>query len=144
MNFPCERISHSEEETKLIAEEFLSVLKPGDVVVLNGDLGTGKTFFIKKITEALGITKANSPTFAIVNEYESGQDTRIYHFDFYRINKVAELHDIGLEDYLADDEAITFIEWGELFPEVLPHKRYEIKIEEVSNEQRKFRFNKFT
>jgi tRNA threonylcarbamoyladenosine biosynthesis protein TsaE len=143
MNFPCERISHSEEETRLIAEEFLSELKPGDVVVLNGDLGTGKTFFIKKITEALGITKANSPTFAIVNEYDSEPDIRIYHFDFYRINKEAELHDIGLEDYLADNEAITFIEWGELFPDVLPHKRYEIKIEESENEQRKFRFNKF-
>lgn len=144
MDFPSERISRSEEDTKQLALEFLSELKAGDVVVLNGALGTGKTFFIKKITEALGITKANSPTFAIVNEYESEQNVRIYHFDFYRINKEAELHDIGLEDYLADNEAITFIEWGELFPDILPHKRYEIKIEEIENEQRKFRFSKLT
>lgn len=142
MDFPCEKISHSEDDTRLIAEEFLTELKPGDVVVLNGALGTGKTFFIKKITEALGITKANSPTFAIVNEYESEPATRIYHFDFYRINKEAELHDIGLEDYLADNEAITFIEWGELFPDVLPHKRFEIKIEVSENEKRKFSFFK--
>lgn len=141
MEFPCERISNSEEDTKLIALEFLTELKAGDVVILNGELGTGKTFFIKKIVESFGVQYANSPTFAIVNEYDS--QPMIYHFDFYRINKVNELHDIGLEDYLTDSEAITFIEWGELFPEVLPSKRYEIKIEEIKNEKRKFRFFKY-
>jgi tRNA threonylcarbamoyladenosine biosynthesis protein TsaE len=141
MEFPCERISNSEEDTKQIALEFLSELKASDVVVLNGELGTGKTFFIKKIAESLGVHNANSPTFAIVNEYDS--QPKIYHFDFYRINKVNELHDIGLEDYLTDSDAITFIEWGELFPEALPSKRYEIKIEEIENEKRKFRFFKY-
>lgn len=141
MKFPCERISNSEEDTKQIALEFFSELKSGDVVVLNGALGTGKTFFIKKIAESMGVKNANSPTFAIVNEYDS--QPRIYHFDFYRINKVNELHEIGLEDYLTDSEAITFIEWGELFPEVLPSKLYEIKIEEIENEKRKFRFFKY-
>lgn len=141
MKFPCERISYSEEDTKQIALEFFSELKAGDVVVLNGTLGSGKTFFIKKIAESLGVQNANSPTFAIVNEYDSQQ--KIYHFDFYRINKVNELHEIGLEDYLTDSEAITFVEWGELFPEVLPSKRYEIKIEIIENEKRKFRFFKY-
>uniref|UniRef100_A0A832G7Q0 tRNA threonylcarbamoyladenosine biosynthesis protein TsaE n=1 Tax=Ignavibacterium album TaxID=591197 RepID=A0A832G7Q0_9BACT len=141
MDFPCERISSSEDDTKHIALEFLAELEAGDIVVLNGELGTGKTFFIKKIAESLGVHNANSPTFAIVNEYDS--QPKIYHFDFYRINKVNELHDIGLEDYLTDSDAITFIEWGELFPEVLPAKRYEIKIEEIENEKRKFRFFKF-
>lgn len=141
MEFPYERISSSEEQTKQIALEFLSELKAGDIVVMNGDLGTGKTFFIKKIAEEMGVQNANSPTFAIVNEYDS--QPRIYHFDFYRINKVNELHDIGLEDYLTDSEAITFIEWGELLPEVLPSKRYEIKIEQLENEKRKFRFYRF-
>ncbi|MCL6494138.1 MAG: tRNA (adenosine(37)-N6)-threonylcarbamoyltransferase complex ATPase subunit type 1 TsaE [Ignavibacterium sp.] len=142
MEFPCERISSSEEDTKQIALEFLSFIKAGDVVILNGELGTGKTFFIKKIAESLGVQNANSPTFAIVNEYDS--QPKIYHFDFYRINKVNELHDIGLEDYLTDSDAITFIEWGELFPEILPSKRYEIKIEEIENEKRKFRFFKYS
>ena len=141
MKFPSERISNSEEDTKQIALEFFSELKSGDVVVLNGALGTGKTFFIKKIAESLGVQNANSPTFAIVNEYDS--QPKIYHFDFYRINKVNELHEIGLDDYLTDSEAITFIEWGELFPEVLPLKLYEIKIEEIENEKRKFRFFKY-
>lgn len=141
MEFPCERISNSEADTKQIALEFFSELKAGDFIVLNGALGTGKTFFIKKIAESLGVQNANSPTFAIVNEYDS--QPKIYHFDFYRINKVNELHEIGLEDYLTDSEAITFVEWGELFPEVLPSKRYEIKIEEIENEKRKFRFFKY-
>ncbi|WP_337865236.1 tRNA (adenosine(37)-N6)-threonylcarbamoyltransferase complex ATPase subunit type 1 TsaE [Ignavibacterium sp.] len=141
MDFPAERISSSEEQTKQVALEFLSELNASDVVVINGDLGTGKTFFIKKIAEAMGVQNANSPTFAIVNEYDS--QPRIYHFDFYRITKVNELHDIGLEDYLNDPEAITFIEWGELFPEVLPSKRYEIKIEQLVNEKRKLRFYRF-
>ncbi|MGQ9797851.1 MAG: tRNA (adenosine(37)-N6)-threonylcarbamoyltransferase complex ATPase subunit type 1 TsaE [Ignavibacterium sp.] len=141
MKFPCERISNSEDDTKQIALEFFGELKAGDVVVLNGELGTGKTFFIKKIAESLGVQNANSPTFAIVNEYDS--QPKIYHFDFYRINKVNELHEIGFEDYLTDSEAIIFIEWGELFSEVLPSKRYEIKIEEIENEKRKFRFFKY-
>jgi tRNA threonylcarbamoyladenosine biosynthesis protein TsaE len=141
MEFPCEKISNSESDTEKIALEFFQELKAGDVVVLNGQLGTGKTFFIKKIAEALGVNNANSPTFAIVNEYNS--EPKIYHFDFYRINKVNELHDIGIEDYLSDSEAITFIEWGELFPEVLPARRFEIIIEEIENEKRKFRFFKF-
>jgi len=141
MEFPCEKISNSESDTEKIALEFFQELKAGDVVVLNGQLGTGKTFFIKRIAEALGVNNANSPTFAIVNEYNS--EPKIYHFDFYRINKVNELHDIGIEDYLSDSEAITFIEWGELFPEVLPARRFEIIIEEIENEKRKFRFFKF-
>lgn len=141
MKLPAVLISNSEEETKNIAIEFLKHLKDGDVIVLNGDLGTGKTFFIKKIAEELNINNANSPTFAIVNEYNGNK--KIYHFDFYRINKVNELHDIGLEDYLTDQTALTFIEWGNLFPEILPGKRYEINITIVENEKRKFEITKF-
>lgn len=141
MMLPVEFISSSEEETANIALNFLEELKEGDVVILNGDLGSGKTFFIKKIAEALNIHNANSPTFAIVNEYYG--DKKIYHFDFYRINKVNELHDIGLEDYLTDQNAITFIEWGEMFPEVLPSKRYEINIRVINDEKRIFEIRKF-
>lgn len=140
MKLPAVLISNSEEETKNIAIEFLKDLKDGDVIVLNGDLGTGKTFFIKKIAEELNINNANSPTFAIVNEYTGNK--KIYHFDFYRINKVNELHDIGLEDYLADQNAITFIEWGNLFPDILPENRYEINITIIEDEKRKFEIRK--
>lgn len=141
MIFPAEFISKTEEDTKRIALDFMKELKEGDVIVVNGNLGTGKTFFIKKIAEAFNINNANSPTFAIVNEYNG--DIKIYHFDFYRISKVNELHDIGLEDYLTDQNAITFIEWGELFPEVLPSQRFEINISIIEDEKRIFKIRKF-
>ena len=117
---------YSEKDTNELAEEFSLNLKTGDVIVLNGELGAGKTFFIKRTSEVLGINNVNSPTFALVNEYTG--KFKIYHFDFYRINEIKELYDIGFDDYLNDDEAVVFIEWGNLFPEILPKKRIEIVI----------------
>lgn len=140
MVFPSERLSKSEKDTAKIAEEFSMHIQNGDIIILNGNLGSGKTFFIKRVVEIFGVGIANSPTFAIVNEYY-GKKT-FYHFDFYRINKSNELHDIGIEDYLSDKNAITFIEWGNLFPDVLPKERIEIFIEILDDEKRKFYFEK--
>lgn len=117
----------SEEETRKFAVEFASGLKNGDIVVLNGSLGSGKTFFIREACRYFDVNTVNSPTFALINEYNS--KNKIYHFDFYRIEKIEELYDIGIEGYLDDDESIIFIEWGNLFPEILPKKRIEINIE---------------
>jgi len=136
-----EHISKSEEETKRIALDFIKEIEPGSVIVLNGQLGTGKTFIVKKIAEYFNISNTSSPTFAIVNEYLG--DRKIYHFDFYRINSINELHDIGFEDYISDSEAITFIEWGELFPEILPHSRYEISIDFLEEDTRKIVIRKY-
>ena len=136
-----EHISKSEEETKRIALDFIKKIEPGSVIVLNGQLGTGKTFIVKKIAEYFNISNTSSPTFAIVNEYLG--DRKIYHFDFYRINSINELHDIGFEDYISDSEAITFIEWGELFPEILPHSRYEISIDFLEEDTRKIVIRKY-
>jgi tRNA threonylcarbamoyladenosine biosynthesis protein TsaE len=116
-----------EEETKAIADNFAAELKGGEIIVLNGELGAGKTFFIKCVLRSLEIANGSSPTFSLINEY-SGK-FKIYHFDFYRINNVNELYDIGFTDYLNDDKAIIFIEWGNLFPDILPEKRIEIEIE---------------
>lgn len=126
MNIPFSKNITSEDETSEIAREFSSILEDGEVVVLNGNLGAGKTFFIKKVLESFEIKGANSPTFSIVNEY-SGKK-KFYHFDFYRIEKERELFDIGFDEYMIDPEAVKFIEWGELFQEVLPSKRKEITI----------------
>ena len=126
MEFPAVSKIYSENDTASLAGEFASRLKGGEKIILNGELGAGKTFFIKKAADYLGIKNVNSPTFALVNEY-SGK-LKIYHFDFYRINKINELYDIGFNDYLNDEEAVVFIEWGNLFPEILPHKRIEIEI----------------
>ena len=126
MEYPFKKKIFSEEETARLAVLFAEELKPGDVVVLNGNLGAGKTFFIKNVVRALGGDNVNSPTFAIVNEYNGNY--KIYHFDFYRINEIVELYDIGFNDYLNDSESIIFIEWGNLLPEALPKKRIDIDI----------------
>lgn len=132
------RISNSESDTKIIAIEFSKLINEGMIICLNGNLGSGKTFFIKQVLKEFEITNANSPTFAIVNEY-IGQ-RRFYHFDFYRINYELELLDIGIEDYFNDEDAICFIEWAELFPKVLPSNRIEITITILSENSRKFEF----
>jgi tRNA threonylcarbamoyladenosine biosynthesis protein TsaE len=138
MSFPYSRKSKSEVDTVLIADDFSSKLKNGMIIILNGDLGAGKTFFIKHVLLKFGITNTNSPTFAIVNEYMG--DKVFYHFDFYRINKETELHDIGIEDYFNDEQSIIFIEWGNLFPHVLPKKRIEINISYINDNEREFNF----
>lgn len=141
MVFPYSRISKSEDETKLIAYEFAENISRGMIVILNGDLGAGKTYFIKKLLEKFNINNANSPTFAIVNEYNG--DKKFYHFDFYRINNVRELIDIGTEDYFSDLESISLIEWGNMFPEILPENRIEINITILNINERVFNFKKY-
>ena len=128
-------------ETAELASDFIHKLIPGDVVILNGNLGAGKTFFIKSALKVLGIYNVSSPTFAIVNEYNC--EYKIYHFDFYRINNINELYDIGFTDYLNDSDAIIFIEWGNLMQEILPHKRIEIKIKINDDFSREFDFAKY-
>lgn len=141
MSFPYSRVSKSEEDTKLIAYEFSGLISNGMVIILNGDLGVGKTFFIKRVLEKFNVTNVNSPTFAIVNEYEGNK--KFYHFDFYRINSVKELIDIGTEDYFSELDSIILIEWGNMFPEILPDNRIEINITYNDSNERVFRFVKY-
>ena len=141
IEFPSTKISQSEGDSALIAIDFIKSCKKGDRVILNGDLGAGKTFFIKSALASLGIKNANSPSFAIVNEYE--KDFHIYHFDFYRLKNSNELFDIGWQDYLNDEDSIIFIEWGNRFPEVLPKDRIEITIDIKDATERQLRFEKF-
>jgi tRNA threonylcarbamoyladenosine biosynthesis protein TsaE len=141
MVFPYKVVSNSEEETIDLAKEFVQELEPNSLIVLNGDLGTGKTFFIKNVLKCFDITSVNSPTFAIVNEYDA--KWKIYHFDFYRIEKESELIDIGISDYFNDESSISFIEWGSLFPNMLPKKRIEINISYTTGNSRLFEFIKY-
>ncbi|GBD89879.1 tRNA threonylcarbamoyladenosine biosynthesis protein TsaE [bacterium BMS3Abin04] len=140
MNFPFKIIAHSEEATKSIASRFSRVIKTGDVVALNGNLGSGKTFFVKSVCENYNITGVQSPTFAIVNEYSG--DKKIYHFDFYRLKNTEELLDIGFEDYINDTETIIFIEWADKFNNVLPMDRYEINFNFVNERSREIEIKK--
>lgn len=127
MNFPFQKTVKSENETIEIAKQFITKVSQGDVISLNGELGAGKTFFVKLAAGELGIKNVSSPSFSIVNEYYGA--INIYHFDFYRLNSSKELYDIGFNDYLNEENAIIFIEWGNFFEEVLPKKHYKIKFQ---------------
>ncbi|MCU7493176.1 MAG: tRNA (adenosine(37)-N6)-threonylcarbamoyltransferase complex ATPase subunit type 1 TsaE [Bacteroidota bacterium] len=142
MEFPFAVNVSSEEQTASLAGEFSRTLKGGEVVALNGDLGAGKTSFIKYLLRNFEIHNVSSPTFAIVNEYEGS--LKVNHFDFYRINKVEELYDIGFEEYLTREDTVTFIEWAELLPEVLPHRRIEINFVVNEDFSRDISFNKIS
>ena len=134
MEFPFKKNVCTEAETVLLAEEFALALKPGDLILLNGDLGTGKTFFVKSACARLGIENVSSPSFAIVNEYRNGR--KIFHFDFYRIKKIEELHDIGFEDYLLSGDAVVFIEWADMFPDILPQNHYTVLFKFIDSTSR--------
>ena len=113
------------------AKEFIAGMDDRTVFAFRGDMGAGKTTFIKAICEELGVEDViNSPTFAIINEYRSGGTGElIYHFDFYRINKLSEAEDIGTEDYFYSG-ALCFIEWPEKIEELLPGDVVEVAITE--------------
>lgn len=141
MQFPYRAEVHSEIETEQIAKKFSDELKGGEVISLVGELGAGKTFFIKKALSNFGISWVNSPSFAIVNEYRNS--FKFYHIDFYRVKSARELFDIGIYDYLNDKESIAFIEWGNLFANILPKERIEIQIKIVSNHSREIAIEKY-
>ena len=107
-----EFISKSAQETSAIAKEFAGDLSAGDIVLLKGDLGAGKTVFVKAVAEKFsnGKSIAVSPTFTIVNVYDTVPE--IYHFDLYRINDASELDAIGAEEYFYGN-GICFVEWPE-------------------------------
>ena len=123
------------------AREFVSQIGDRRVFAFYGQMGAGKTTFIKAVCEALGVEDViTSPTFAIVNEYTAASHPRtpvpphppistIYHFDFYRIKKLEEVYDMGYEDYFYSD-SLCFIEWPELIDEVLPDDAVKVTIKE--------------
>lgn len=120
-------VSNSEEETMQLARCFASKLHTGDVVVLSGDLGSGKTKFTEGFLSYFGLeNEISSPTFTIVNEY-SKNDTNIYHFDVYRIASSDEFYAIGGEQYF--ENGICIIEWGEIINDALPSNYIHISFE---------------
>ncbi|MBT8379593.1 MAG: tRNA (adenosine(37)-N6)-threonylcarbamoyltransferase complex ATPase subunit type 1 TsaE [Ignavibacteria bacterium] len=141
INYPSKVFIKDENETKNLATDFISEVKIGEKIILNGELGAGKTFFIKAALSHVGIDSVNSPSFAIVNEYST--KIKFYHFDFYRLQNSAELYDIGWQDYLNDDESIMFVEWGNLVPEALPDNRIEISILTKNGTCREFNFARY-
>ena len=119
------------------AQKFIELIGDNTVFAFNGKMGAGKTTFIKAICEVMGVKETvNSPTFSIVNEYESAEGRIIFHFDCYRINKVQEALDFGAEEYLYSGN-LCFIEWSENIAPILPESIVNVDIEETENGKRK-------
>ena len=129
-------VSRSPKESERIAKEFAGVLKKGDVVLLCGRLGAGKTVFVKGILKGLGIKRdiARSPSFTLIREYHKGL-LHIFHIDLYRIEKIRELNMLGYEEYFYEPEGITLIEWADKVQEMIP--RYiKITIDYIDDKSR--------
>ena len=127
--------THSEQETEQVGRRLAGGLKPGAVVALFGDLGAGKTAFVRGMAGALGAEeRVTSPTFTIVNEYPGR--LRLYHFDMYRLSGPEELYDIGWEEYL-DAGGVCAVEWSENVEEALPVEAVRVTIERMDEHSRR-------
>lgn len=124
----------NENETKKFAGEFAKKLKQGDVIELAGDLGSGKTFFARTLSEALGAKGVSSPSFVIKNEYK-GAEFPIMHFDFYRLENPRIVNEELKEDLLNRD-SLVIIEWADSVKGVLPDERYKIRFKVTGNNSR--------
>ncbi len=134
------KINHLDELNKA-AEALLSFAGNEKIFAFEGEMGAGKTTFIKVLCEELGVKDVvNSPTFSIVNEYAAA-DQVIYHFDFYRIKNLQEVFDIGYEEYFYSGN-ICLIEWPERIRELLPDHYVEVGITALSADKREFSFIK--
>ncbi|MBO4530270.1 MAG: tRNA (adenosine(37)-N6)-threonylcarbamoyltransferase complex ATPase subunit type 1 TsaE [Paludibacteraceae bacterium] len=118
------------------AKEFIAAMGDNKVFLFYGSMGAGKTTFIRAICEELGVKESiNSPTFAIINEYKSGNGDPIFHFDFYRINKEEEAFDFGYEDYFYSGN-LCFVEWPEKIINLLPDDAVKVSIQELPDGSR--------
>lgn len=135
-----EFLSRSVLETRDYARQFAAGLQPGDVVSLSGNLGAGKTEFMRGIAQLFGCDdQLTSPSFSIFNIYRgklNGRPVTLQHFDLYRIETSLELDGLGFGDYINSD-AISVVEWGEKFIEEFPPQTIRVHIETVGEEERK-------
>ena len=127
-----EYLSKSSKQTEDIAFEFAKTLKMGDVVILEGDLGAGKTAFVKGVAKNFNLDGVTSPTYAYLNVYGDF----IYHYDCYRLSSGEDAEALGLTDYFGEDN-ICVIEWSENIADVLPKTVRKVKIEKLSETKRK-------
>ena len=126
-------ISKSEKDTINFAKKFAVNLKKGDIIVLSGELGCGKTKFVQGILEYFNIAdEISSPTFTIVNEYITPK-VKIYHFDVYRLSNSDEFYEMGGDEYFSN--GICFIEWGEIIQDILPEHYIQISFKKDDNNE---------
>lgn len=119
--------AHNEDETKAIAATLATFLVPGDIILLEGDLGAGKTTFTKGLATGLGIKRViKSPTYTIIREYLDGR-LPLYHMDVYRLEETGGT-DLGLEEYFEGD-GVSIVEWATFIPEDIPSEYLQIKLQ---------------
>lgn len=140
----------SGKETQQFGEEFAHTLKPGDTVLLYGDLGFGKTTFVQGVAKGLGVEKRIiSPTFVIVRHYKiatSHQPLAIrsfYHIDLYRVETESDLKGIGMEEILRDKTSIKLIEWPEKLGSLMPNKRLEVRLNYINETEREITIKQY-
>ena len=128
-------ITNSEQETKQIAEKIAAGLEPGMTILLEGQLGAGKTTFTKGVAEGLGIQRIiKSPTYTLIKEYTDGS-LPLYHMDLYRLED-AEDEDLGLEEYFYGD-GVSIVEWGSFMQEELPEEHLLIRISVIAESEQR-------
>jgi tRNA threonylcarbamoyladenosine biosynthesis protein TsaE len=128
-------ISNSPEETESFGRQLAGAVKAGEVLALVGDLGSGKTVFVKGLGAALGCNAAvTSPTFTLIHEYSGGR-LPIYHFDFFRVEDRPAAKRLGLDDYFFGD-GVSVVEWADKFPDLIPENARWISFETKSETQR--------
>jgi tRNA threonylcarbamoyladenosine biosynthesis protein TsaE len=137
----------STEGTISLAGAFADSLQRGNVVALYGDLGSGKTQFVKGVCRTFKAhTPVTSPSFVILNRYDGvdkiGNELFMYHFDLYRVKSITELYDLGYEEFLQGD-GICLIEWAEMLGDLLPERRYDVRLSAGAGEnERRIEINK--
>ena len=133
-------VTNSAAETRALGERLASGLQPGDTVILEGELGAGKSELARGIAKGLGVTETvTSPSFTILNVYESGR-CPLYHFDWYRLESEEELYELGMDEYLGGD-GIAVVEWAERCPDAVPEDCIRIRLEATGEETRRITVN---
>ena len=133
-------VTNSASETRALGEQLASGLRPGDTVILEGELGAGKSELARGIARGLGVKETvPSPSFTILNVYESGR-CPLYHFDWYRLESEEELYELGMDEYLGGD-GIAVVEWAERCPDAVPEDCIRIRLEATGEETRRITVN---
>lgn len=134
--------THNKTETVDLGKEFAARLVPGDIIALYGDLGAGKTEFVRGVCDFFSVGDiVSSPTFTIINSYsgtmpeDDDDEIRIYHLDLYRINSERELSEIGFDECMAAEDAIKLVEWAEKAENTMPPTRYSVIFRLDDNEE---------
>ena len=133
-------VSHGADQTRRLGAHLGKLLQPGDVVLLEGEFGAGKTTFTQGIARGLGLDShyVNSPTFTLINEYKGGR-LRLYHVDLYRLEDDEQVSTLGLDDYF-DGRGVTVVEWPRVAARWLPDERLSVALAHLNETKRTLRF----